>query len=402
MTARRVAVVGYGTAGQAAALWLSRLGFELEVFERVSAPGPAGAGFLLQPTGLWALRQLGLESAALAVGERIEQLLGSTPAGRRVMDLRYADAADGRFGLGMQRGALFQILHDAMPPGMCLHAGTDIVEVDAEGGMLVDATGRRHGPYDWLILADGAASRLRCAAEVQRDRPYRWGAVWGLLSAPPGFQTGRLEQRYAGTRHMAGLLPVGRLPGEDAEVRRLCLYWSAPADQLDSLCAAGETALQPALRGLWPAAAELLASQPEPVEWRAARYRDAVCRGFGTGRVLRIGDAAHAMSPQLGQGVNLALLDAAALGQVLARAPDVTLPELRREVAQARRRHVAVYQRLSRWLTPWFQSDWQWLAPLRDALALPVARVPGVAGLAARLLSGRFAWSEPSGGPAPP
>ena len=47
-----IAIVGYGTAGQAAALLLARDGHRVEVFERAPEPGPVGAGFLLQPTGL--------------------------------------------------------------------------------------------------------------------------------------------------------------------------------------------------------------------------------------------------------------------------------------------------------------------------------------------------------------
>lgn len=389
-----IGIVGYGTAGQALALKLAQSGQSVTVYERVGAPGPVGAGFLLQPTGLWALRQLGVDQAALSVGERIGRLLGTNPQGRRVMDLRYADGGDQAFGLGLQRGALYDVLHRAMPAGLDVQAGIEIVAVDAERGTLRDAAGREHGPHALVILADGAASRLRAATDTRRDRPYRWGAAWGLLPAPAGWPLDRLEQRYGDTRRMAGLLPVGRLPGEAADVHRLCFYWSAPAENLDRLCAAGVDAMLPDLRRLWPAAADALQSSASLIELRAARYRDAVSRSPGSGRVLRIGDAAHAMSPQLGQGVNLALLDAVALGHLLVRTPQADPETLRRALSATRRSHVAAYQWLSRWLTPWFQSDWHWLGPLRDACALPVARLPGVAGLAARVLSGRYAWNE--------
>ena len=65
---RRIAIVGYGSGGQAAALALARSGHEVEVFERVREPGPVGAGFLLQPTGLQALWKLDLLRPVLAHG----------------------------------------------------------------------------------------------------------------------------------------------------------------------------------------------------------------------------------------------------------------------------------------------------------------------------------------------
>lgn len=71
-----VAIVGYGTAGQAAALLLARDGHRVEVFERAPAPGPVGAGLLLQPSGLQALWEIGLLDAAFAHGAIVERLHG--------------------------------------------------------------------------------------------------------------------------------------------------------------------------------------------------------------------------------------------------------------------------------------------------------------------------------------
>lgn len=107
----RIAIVGYGTAGQAAALFLARDGHAIEMFERSAEVKPVGAGFLLQPTGLGVLTALGLRDAAIASGARIERLHGANAAGRMVMDMLYADHAPDSFGLGMTRGALFSLLH---------------------------------------------------------------------------------------------------------------------------------------------------------------------------------------------------------------------------------------------------------------------------------------------------
>jgi len=117
-----------------------------------------------------------------------------------------------------------------------------------------------------------------------------------------------------------------------------------------------------------------------------ASYRDAVLPEWHRGRMVLLGDAAHAMSPQLGQGVNMALLDAEALRDAL-RAETGVAAALARYQA-ARRKHVAIYQFWSRWLTPLFQSDRDWIAKTRDAAFLPLGRLPGGRGHMLRVLSG--------------
>ncbi|MDZ3824617.1 MAG: FAD-dependent monooxygenase, partial [Pseudoxanthomonas sp.] len=76
--ALHIAIVGYGTAGQAAAVLLAADGHVPEVFERVPWPGPVGAGFLLQPTGLAVLWRMGLLDTVLGHGRRIGRLYGRT------------------------------------------------------------------------------------------------------------------------------------------------------------------------------------------------------------------------------------------------------------------------------------------------------------------------------------
>jgi 2-polyprenyl-6-methoxyphenol hydroxylase-like FAD-dependent oxidoreductase len=117
-----------------------------------------------------------------------------------------------------------------------------------------------------------------------------------------------------------------------------------------------------------------------------AHYRDAVLRRFCCGRVAWLGDAAHAMSPQLGQGANMALLDASALARTLAMHDELAhaLAAYDRE----RRRHVGIYQLISRWLTPLFQSELDWAGRLRDACFGPLARLPLLRGETLKVLAG--------------
>lgn len=370
----RIGIVGYGTAGQAAALFLARDGHAIEIFERSPQLRPVGAGFLLQPTGLGVLDALGLGTAAQARGARIARLHGANAVGRAVMDMRYADLDANAFGLGMTRNALFSLLHERCREVAAIRTGVRVVAIAEDERHLVDADGAAHGPYDLIVAADGSHSALRArnAARV-RDRLYAWGAMWCLLPADGWPHPAELRQRYDGTRRMIGVLPAGAHEDGDAP-RWLTFYYSLPGAAVDAFDGRALTRLRGDVAALWPELAERTETLTDPAGLNRARYRDVVLRDPWRGRVVHLGDAAHAMSPQLGQGVNMALLDAQALAGALAAHAD--LAAARRDYQQRRARHVAIYRLLSRWLTPLFQSDAQWLAPLRDACFGPLGRLP--------------------------
>lgn len=388
----RIAIVGYGAAGQAAALLLAAQGHALSVYEQAATPGPVGAGFLLQPTGLGVLARLGLHERALAQGRRIERLHGVNRRGRRVMDMRYADHAPDCFGLGLTRGALFGLLRDAYGDADRIHTGVCIESVTADGTCLRDREGGMHGPFDLIVAADGAHSRLRRSLprkQLRREALYPWGAVWCLLPMKDWPHGDELRQRYAGAREMIGLLPVGRRIDRDGEW--LTFYFSLPGEQVDAFDAAALSSLRRRVADLWPEASTLLGSIEAPEQLQRARYRDVVLGHPVHGRVVFIGDAAHAMSPQLGQGVNMALLDAEALADALAERSALT--DALAGYAARRRHHLAVYQRVSRWLTPLFQSDRDGLAWWRDVAFHPVSRLPLARGQTLKILTGtKKAW----------
>lgn len=385
MAVLRIAIVGYGTAGQAAALLLARDGHRTEVFERVPQPGPVGAGFLLQPTGLQVLWEMGLLDAALAHGARIGRLHGETPRGRTVMDMRYARLDPRLFGLGLQRGALFSMLAAAWEGDRQLRCGAQIVDIDDAGRRIRDETGAWHGPYDLVVVADGAGSALRHRiGEARMNRVYPWGALWCLLPSAGWAWPGELRQRYVAARKMIGLLPVGTAP--DDPTPRLSFFWSLPTSDFDGWRERGLRAWLEEVGGIWPEAGECLAGLGDPGMLARASYRDAVLRRSHRGRAVLIGDAAHAMSPQLGQGVNMALMDAQCLRDALREEEGVEAALAR--YGRTRAGHVAIYQFWSRWLTPLFQSHRDLAASVRDIAMEPLGRVPGGRGHMLRVLSG--------------
>jgi 2-polyprenyl-6-methoxyphenol hydroxylase-like FAD-dependent oxidoreductase len=385
MQQRTIAIVGYGTAGQALSVLLSRDHHQVHVFERAAAPGPVGAGFLLQPSGLDVLWQMGLLPQVLQHGAPVRRLYGETPCGRAVMDMHYSGLHAHLHGIGMQRGALFSLLAEAWEQPGNLQADTTIVDVDTTNGRVRDARGHWHGPYDLVIAADGSASSLRTLVQgTQLDREYPWGALWCLLPRGDWAHHDELRQRYVAARKMIGLLPVGTRPGNPQA--QLSFFWSLPRNQFAQWEQDGMARWLEEIATLWPQAHLRLQDVRDGAQLARAGYRDAVMTRWHRERLVLAGDSAHAMSPQLGQGVNMALMDALALRDALRAHTD---RDAALQAYQAQRSaHVSIYHFWSRWLTPLFQSERDTLAQARDVLFKPMGRVPGGRGHMLRVLSG--------------
>lgn len=367
----QVGVIGCGTAGPAAAILLARRGHRVQLFDQAAELKPVGAGLLLQPTGMAVLEQLGVLDELLRLGSRVERLLGTDPQGRPVLDVRYADLRSDLFGLGLHRGALFSALHgEAVRAGVeirCGVAAASFVE-SSDSVSFRDRGAREHGPFDLLIVADGARSSLRDQfGGVRRCDRYPWGALWFVAEDSEGQFAGVLRQVYRGTSGMIGFLPTGRATPDGPNT--VSVFWSVPMADVERIRTDGLEAWKTRVRALTPLAEPVLNQIRCFDQLIVAGYHDVVVRRAGSGRVALLGDCAHAMSPQLGQGANLALLDAAALDRALAESPDVASATVAYDAA--RRTSTRYYQFASRWLTPVFQSGMDWIAPLRDRV-LPI------------------------------
>ena len=139
---------------------------------------------------------------------------------------------------------------------------------------------------------------------------------------------------------------------------------------------------------LWPEARPIVEQFTGPEAFSRAVYRDVIAGRWSRGAVLLIGDAAHATSPQLGQGANLALIDAVEL------AARVEAPSRLVAYQRARRRQTAPYQLLSWLLTPLFQSRGPFWAWVRTWVFAPLAQAPGLRRHAAHVLTGMFRFGR--------
>ena len=389
-----IAVCGCGPAGLATALFLHRLGHRVVLIERFAEPRPLGSGLLLQPGGQQVLEQLGLAQQIAGLGQPVTRLFGKeSTSNRTVLDVRYAALGDGYSGLGVHRAALFSVLFEAVRQAkIVVETQRDIAGMDrAAGGRPIIQVqhGRRLGPFD--LAVDALGSRSPIAESLfgpHLHRPLAWGALWASLPWPAnGFDAHTLEQRYARANRMIGVLPTGRR-GSDGDGDEAALFWSLKACDYADWQTAGLARWQADVQVLWPETAPLLAGITGPEQLVFANYGQHTLALPVADRIAIIGDAAHATSPQLGQGANMALMDAAALATAIAQCSD--LDSALATYARLRRWHVRLYQALGAVLTPFYQSDSTVLPILRDRGFAILSRLPGGGKLLASLVAGQW------------
>lgn len=384
MGQRSIAIAGCGPCGLATALLLARAGEHVVLFERFDAPRPIGSGLMIQPTGLAVLSQLGLADRIKREGSRVDRLFGEASQ-RIVLDVRYSSMAQGGyFGIGIHRAALFNALHDAvLAQGIEIRTGHAIAASELRCGkrVLLLEGGRESEPFDLVVDALGTRSTL--APPTGRELPY--GALWASLdwSDDCGLDEHTLSQRYHRSSVMAGVLPLGTGGGSG---KRAAFFWSLKGDDLAAWQEAGITRWKQMVMSLWPECSPLLDQITDLQQLTFARYAHrTLSRPVGTA-LIHLGDAWHSASPQLGQGANMALLDAWALATGLAQneAIDAALAE----AIVLRRRHVRLYQVLTWLFTPVYQSDSRVLPFLRDRLVGPLSKLWPATAIQAAMVSG--------------
>ncbi len=387
----RVGIVGAGTAGLATAIAFARLGHEVEVFEKHPALATLGAGVLIQPQGVAALEDLGVGPAFEAVSVPIDALVGLNHRGWKLVDVRYRELR----ARAISRSALGRVLHQkCLHAGVALRFGADVRAVraaDGRGAIDVDGVTR---DFDIAIIANGASSRLPadCGLAVP-STPYAWGAMWSLIDLPGWHAPGELLQRYGGTRRMYGIMPTERLP----DALRVSFFWSLHRDQLAAWRAAPIEDFKRELLALWPESGALVERVHSHEQFAFAAYSHARPARLAEGPIAIVGDAAHAMSPQLGLGTTLAVQDALVLAaSVQSLGPADGLARY----SASRLRTVRAYQALSRALTPCFQADangwWRDLV-FAGSLYLPGTRYLMHRSIAAPRRCVRQAWIESTG-----
>ena len=344
VTVMKIAVAGAGIGGLTVAALLGQDGHDVAVFDQFDSPRPIGSGLVIQPVGQAVLAEIDALDEALKLDNSVYHMLGfEAEAGRPVLNVRYDNDGGPRFGLAFHRASLFTAIWNAVQrQGIALHQSAAVQS--AKDGILTLQDGTEHGPFDLIIDAAGATSPL----SPLKSRPLPYGAIWGTVDWPEtALPITQLSQCYRRADRMIGALPIGKMPN-DAE-QKAAIFWSLPRDKYDDWLASGLEKWKTEAVGLWSEFAPFAAQITDPSQMTMARYSHGTLRKpYGTG-LVHIGDAAHRASPQLGQGANMALLDALALAKALRAAKGQDALML---YAKSRRLHVGIYQAMRAIFTP--------------------------------------------------
>jgi 2-polyprenyl-6-methoxyphenol hydroxylase-like FAD-dependent oxidoreductase len=319
---------------------------------------------LLQSSGQEILRRLGILDKVTSRAAPLDELYARQVNGRTLIRTRYTDLDPTSKTYGVHRGVLFNALHDLVRSQFVeIRRSCEIIarEVWRNGDVvLLDACGQKHGPFDFVIAADGSLSRLRAACGLRAFvTNYTHGTLW--VVAPGSGVPGKLLQVVRGNRFLFGLLPLG-----DGLVT---MYWGLPLAQYKEVESRGLDKLKEEILAFSPEAEEVLNLLVDWSQLLLTSYRHVYMPRWYDPWTLFIGDACHAMSPHLGQGINLAMVDAWRLAECLRNAPNPH--SAFQTFRQTQRAYIRYYALVTYLLSPFFQSDWPILGLGRD-LGLPI------------------------------
>lgn len=305
----RVIVIGSGIAGLAAVIALRKVGIDVAVYERAAELREVGAGISLWANAIRALDYLGVGDAVRAVALALDHSEFRADEGRRVQ-ARFSAAAMERT-LGVQpfvamahRAELVSALAEFLPEGVARY-GFECVGAEPRGDQVEVRFGCGHtDSADIVIGADGIRSTIRRSILGEDEPRYAGYTCWrGICARPPALAAGYIAEWWGcGTRFGLVTLPRDRV------------YWFATHN-----APAGETWERTAVTDLFRTWAhpvpELVATTPHLL------HNDIVDRpptpDWSAGRIGLIGDAAHPMTPNYGQGGCQAIEDAVVLARTL-------------------------------------------------------------------------------------
>jgi len=270
----QIGIVGAGSAGLAAAIFLAEEGASVTLFDQADEVKPVGAGFLLQPTGMAVLKRLGISEEVLGDTQRVDRLYCRNGAGKVLLNLHYEEAGGSSFyGAGTHRASFLDcLIRRALALGVEMKWGVKVSKMDQpqkERRVLRSEDGDERGDFDLVLVCDGARSKLRgqCGIPLRVDS-YPWGALWFIGHRTADFDENTLWQCVDSTHHLGGFLPTG------TKDDLLSFFWSIRMSDYDCLKKRGLAAWKEEVLDFIPEGESFLEQIEAFEDLKAATYYD--------------------------------------------------------------------------------------------------------------------------------
>jgi 2-polyprenyl-6-methoxyphenol hydroxylase-like FAD-dependent oxidoreductase len=319
ITAVKAIIIGGGIGGLTAAIALRQAGLDVAVFERREGLEEvhSGGGMVLWHNAIRALGELGLAEEMQAVGSRLEEMEWFASGGRKLTSWPVADMNRdlGVSAIGVLRANIHPVLTGALDGVVQMGVECTGLSQDDSGVSVRLADGREERG-DIAIGADGIYSFVRSQLLGPSEPRYAGYALsFGVVEAQPEQVTRNRFREYGGPGARFIYFPVG---GERT-------YWSAiyVAAESPTKGYGGSKAELLPIYGSWPEPIpSLIDVTDDSIVFRREIFDRKPVKRWGDRRVTLLGDAAHAMTPNLGQGACQAIEDGVVLGKTLTTTRD--------------------------------------------------------------------------------
>lgn len=338
---RNAIIIGGGIGGIGAGIALRQVGIQIKIYEQAPVLGNIGAGITLWPNAMKVLRKLGVAPEIIKSGTRIQYGKICTDRGATLSEMHPGELEE-RFGepvVAIHRADLHRVLLSALP--------AEVIRLDfacsgfeqENGQVIVRFNGGHSDRADLLIGADGIHSVIRKQLFPEVQLRYSGYTAWRGVVETDEDESARVTLESWGKGARFGKVPIGKNR----------VYWYATANMPEGrILAASERKvfLQQHFQGWHNPVEQLIEATPADAILHNDIHDFEPLEQWSRGRVTLLGDAAHATTPNMGQGACMAIESAVVLARCLSRG--ASLEESLRQYESERKPRTAWITRESR------------------------------------------------------